>query len=234
MRRADRLFQILQVLRRATRPITAEAIAEELETSKRTIYRDIHALLLQDVPIRGEAGVGYVLDRGFDLPPLMLTADELEAVALGAAWVTANADAGLARAARDALSKITAIAPASLRPVVTDPAVGTLPPRNTAAVAVDVAQLRRWCRFGRKLTLHYVDAAGHPTERVIWPFFVGYMPGARIVAAWCELRQDERIFRLDRIAAVRFHDERYPEAPSTLRRRWLTAIQARRAADGTP
>ena len=90
MRRADRLFEIIQVLRRASAPLTADAIAAELETSKRTIYRDIGALIAQRVPIRGEAGVGYILERGFDLPPLMLTSDEIEAVALGAQWVMAT------------------------------------------------------------------------------------------------------------------------------------------------
>src|SRR5215469_14682891 len=101
MRRADRLFQIIQVLRRTRRPVTADAIAVELETSKRTIYRDIADLMAQRVPIRGEAGVGYVLDGGYDLPPLMLTADEIEAAVLGAQWVAGRGDPALARAARD-------------------------------------------------------------------------------------------------------------------------------------
>jgi len=98
MRRADRLFQIIQILRRTSRPVTADAIAGELETSKRSVYRDIAALVGQRVPIRGEAGIGYVLERGFDLPPLMLTADELEAAVLGAQWVPGHVDPGLALA----------------------------------------------------------------------------------------------------------------------------------------
>jgi len=102
MRRADRLFEIIQVFRRARAPLTAEAIAEEPETSKRTIYRDIATLIAQRVPIRGEAGIGYVLERGFDLPPLMLTTDEVHAVVLGAQWVVAHADPALARGARRA------------------------------------------------------------------------------------------------------------------------------------
>jgi biotin operon repressor len=99
MRRADRLFQIIQVLRRTRKPLTADAIAAELETSKRTIYRDIATLIGQRVPIRGEAGMGYILEKGFDLPPLMLTPDEIEAAVLGAQWVASNADPVLARAA---------------------------------------------------------------------------------------------------------------------------------------
>ena len=98
MRRADRLFQIIQVLRRTRKPLTADAIAAELETSKRTIYRDITTLIEQRVPIRGEAGVGYILEKGFDLPPLMLTPDEIEACVLGAQWVVGHADPALARA----------------------------------------------------------------------------------------------------------------------------------------
>ncbi len=98
MRRADRLFQIIQVLRRTRKPLTADAIAAELETSKRTIYRDITTLIEQRVPIRGEAGMGYILEKGFDLPPLMLTPDEIEACVLGAQWVVGHADPALARA----------------------------------------------------------------------------------------------------------------------------------------
>src|SRR6266850_783236 len=111
MRRADRLFQIIQVLRRGHQPVTADALAAELETSKRTVYRDITSLIGQRVPIRGEAGIGYVLDRGFDLPPLMLTPDEIEAAALGAQWVAGHGDAALARAAQNLIAKITTVIP---------------------------------------------------------------------------------------------------------------------------
>lgn len=224
MRRADRLFEILQVLRRASGPITADAIAAELETSKRTIYRDIAALMNRRVPIRGEAGVGYVLERGFDLPPLMLTADELEAVLLGAQWVVAHTDPGLARAARDVVAKIAAIAPDALRRIVDDPTVGTLPSQR-ADTDLDVSRLRQWSRLGRKLTLDYVDGHGQTSARTVWPFFVGYTSATRILAAWCELRGDFRIFRLDRIGAVRFSDERYPERAAVLRRRWLAIVR---------
>src|SRR4051794_23079970 len=116
MRRADRLFQIIQILRRSSRPVTADAIASELETSKRSVYRDIAALVGQRVPVRGEAGIGYVLDSGFDLPPLMLTADELEAAVLGAQWVQGYGDPGLVRAAQDLIAKIAASVPLHLRP----------------------------------------------------------------------------------------------------------------------
>src|SRR5690349_22264325 len=122
MRRADRLFQIIQVLRRTRKPLTADAIAAELETSKRTIYRDIATLIGQRVPIRGEAGMGYILEKGFDLPPLMLTPDEIEAAVLGAQWVAGNADPVLARAAEDLKAKIADTVPERLRPFVLEPA----------------------------------------------------------------------------------------------------------------
>src|SRR3981081_3163849 len=122
MRRADRLFQIIQVLRRTRKPLTADAIAAELETSKRTIYRDIATLIEQRVPIRGEAGMGYVLERGFALPPLMLPPDEIEAAVLGAQWVAGHADPVLARAAEDLMAKIADTVPERLRPFVLEPA----------------------------------------------------------------------------------------------------------------
>src|SRR5260221_12603323 len=122
MRRADRLFQIIQVLRRPAKPLTADEIGAELETSKRTIYRDIAALIGQRVPIRGEAGMGYIMEKGFDLPPLMLTPDEIEAAVLGAQWVAGHADQVLARAAQDLMAKIAETVPERLRPFVVKPA----------------------------------------------------------------------------------------------------------------
>ena len=105
MRRADRLFQIIQILRRCTRPVTAAALAEELEVSKRTVYRDVADLIGQRVPIEGQAGLGYLLASDYDMPPLMLTPDEIEAVMLGAQWVAGRSDKALATAARDVVAK---------------------------------------------------------------------------------------------------------------------------------
>ncbi|MDB5423490.1 MAG: transcriptional regulator, partial [Phenylobacterium sp.] len=139
MRRADRLFQIIQVLRRSRGPVTADAIAEELETSKRTIYRDIADLVGQRVPIRGEAGIGYVLEGGFDLPPLMLTPDEIEAAVLGAQWVTLRGDAALARAAQDLIAKIGATVPERLRPFALEPATRAATNYNVVPDGLDMA-----------------------------------------------------------------------------------------------
>jgi predicted DNA-binding transcriptional regulator YafY len=127
VRRADRLFQIIQVLRRSTQPVTASQLAVELEVSQRSVYRDVADLIGQRVPIRGEAGIGYVLDRDFDMPPLMLTPDELEAAVLGAQWVADRGDAVLAGAARDLISKIAAAVPERLRPFIAEPTIGAPP-----------------------------------------------------------------------------------------------------------
>jgi predicted DNA-binding transcriptional regulator YafY len=224
MRRADRLFQIIQVLRRSSKPLTADAMADELETSKRTIYRDIATLMAQRVPIRGEAGIGYVLESGFDLPPLMLTSDEIEAAVLGAQWVAGRGDPALARAARDLIAKIAVTVPERLRPVVLEPAVATPPVWETQAEIVDVARVRAWIHAGRKLALRYRDGQGAETERTVWPFLVGYRETHRVILAWCETRHDFRMFRAERVVAVEFLDQRYPERPATLRARWYATL----------
>jgi predicted DNA-binding transcriptional regulator YafY len=216
------------VLRRAKRPLTADDIAAALETSKRTIYRDIAALMSQRVPIRGEAGIGYVLDRGYDLPPLMLTVDEAEAVALGCQWVAEHADDTLGRAAAAALAKLLAVVPAGLQATMQTPAVGTPPRWGVDQSDVDVARLREWSRAGRKLQIAYEDESGVVTERIVHPFLVGYTARVRVVIAWCALRDDFRVFRADRLRAVTFLDERYPEDPLELRARWLATKPAHR------
>ncbi|MGK3968413.1 helix-turn-helix transcriptional regulator [Sorangium sp. So ce118] len=228
MRRADRLFQILQILRRQRAPITAAALAEELETSKRTVYRDIADLLAQRVPIRGEAGTGYVLERGFDMPPLMLTPDEIEVAVLGAQWVAHRGDVALRRAAQDLIAKIAATVPERLRQLVLEPATGAPPALNQAPDALDMAEVRAAIRAGTKIALRYRDEAGRESERVVWPVVVGYLEATRVLVAWCELRQDFRSFRTDRVVAATFLKERYGERPSALRARWRKALPRRR------
>jgi predicted DNA-binding transcriptional regulator YafY len=228
MRKADRLFEIIQILRRSQGPITADAMAAELETSKRSVYRDIAALLAQRVPIRGEAGIGYVLDKGFDLPPLMLTSDEIDAAVLGAHWVMTRGDPQLAKAARDLIAKIEATVPENLRLHVAQPSGGVVPRPHLPEV-VDVAVLRDAIRGGLRLMLDYADVEGRQTERTVWPVIIGYMDNSRILAAWCELRQDFRSFRTDRILSATT-GERYPERPAVLRSRWHKKLEADRAA----
>jgi len=226
MRRADRLFQIIQILRRASQPVTAQAMAEELETSKRSVYRDIAALIGQRTPIRGEAGVGYVLDAGLDMPPLMLTADEVEAAVLGAQWVAGRGDPALARAARDLVAKIAATVPDHLRPMLLDPASRAPGAWQNAADGLDMAQLRAAIHAGRKVELSYADEQGRQTRRLVWPIAIGYRDTTRNLVAWCELRADFRNFRTDRIVDASFLDERYPERPPILRARWRRSVEA--------
>lgn len=164
MRRADRLFQIIQILRWASGPITADAIGAEVEASKRTIYRDVADLIGQRVPIRGEAGLGYVLDGDFDMPPLMLTPDEIEAAVLGAQWVAGRTDPVLARAARDLIAKIASAVPERLLPLVFEPTAGTPPGGHFAPDGLDLTQ----ARAGRKILLDYRDEQDVHSQRVIW------------------------------------------------------------------
>jgi predicted DNA-binding transcriptional regulator YafY len=228
LRRADRLFQIIQILRRSTRPVTAGALAEELEVSTRSVYRDIADLIGQRVPIQGEAGLGYLLDSAFDMPPLMLTSDEIEAAVLGAQWVAERGDPVLAHAARDLIAKIAAAVPERLRPFIAEPTVGAPPSNVAAADGLDIAKTRGWIRSGRKIRIAYRDQEAKVSERIIWPVIIGYAETVRLLAAWCELRQDFRHFRTDRIVAAEFLDERYGARVSALRSRWRRHMQTTR------
>ena len=228
MRRADRLFEIVQILRRAREPVTAGAIAAELEVSKRSVYRDIAALMAQRTPIRGEAGVGYVLDGGFDMPPLMLTSDEIEAAVLGANWVATRGDPALARGAENLIAKIEAVTPERFRPLILEPATSLAPPKARPAETVDVAQIRAAVRTGRKIALVYRDEKDRRTSRVVWPVVLGYRDAGRILAAWCELRGDFRYFRTERMERADVLDEGYPERPAVLRKRWRAAMDRER------
>ncbi len=220
MRRADRLFQIIQILRRSSRPTTAVALAEELEVSKRTVYRDVADLIGQRVPVEGEAGMGYVLAPDYDMPPLMLTADEIEAVVLGAQWVAGHSDKALANAARDVVAKVAAVVPEHLRPFVAEPSVGAKPTNAELDENIDSASLRSAIREGRKLRLRYRSEAGVETDRTVWPVILGYAETSRLLVAWCELRQGFRHFRTDRILEALLLDETVGLRQGELRRRW--------------
>lgn len=229
MRRADRLFRVIQILRRSRRPVTAEALAAELSISVRSVYRDMADLINQGVPIRGEAGVGYVLDRHYDMPPLMLTPEELEAAVLGAQWVAERGDTALANAARDLLSKITAAVPKSLRPFITEPTLGTPENNLTFRDGLDLAKTRSWIRAGRKLRISYRDEAGQETERLVWPVIIGYADAVRLLAAWCELRNGFRHFRVDRILKADFLKEAHGSTLPDLKRKWEHHMRTTRA-----
>ena len=231
MRRAERLLQLLQILRRHRRPVTGEAIARELEVSLRTVYRDIAALIADRVPIRGEAGVGYVLGEGYDLPPLMFTPDELEAVMLGLRWVARRGDADLSRAAQDTVAKIGAVLPERLRPYLFDASLLVPPHFRLEKDQVDVSQLRTAIREGRKVMIRYRSEDGRETERMVWPVAVAYFDAQRLIVAWCELRQAFRSFRTDRMLDMAVQDEKYPARRKVLLKQWQEETKAR---DGAP
>ena len=210
MRRADRLFRLVQVLR-ARRFATARSLAEALEVSERTVYRDVRDLSLSGVPIEGEAGVGYALRRDFDLPPLMFDYEEIEALTAGARMVQAWSSPKLARAAQAALDKIAAALPPDKRIAMertrlyapsfhVDPELGkTLDVMREAIVA------------SRRLAFQYKDQGGQASERTVRPLGLYFWGERWTLAAWCEMRLGFRNFRLDRVATVsvgtRFADE---------------------------
>ena len=225
MRRADRLLQLIQILRRHRRPVTGDVMAHELEVSLRTVYRDISTLITDGVPIRGEAGVGYVLGEGYDLPPLMFTTDELEAVMLGLRWVMRRGDVDLSRAAQDTVAKIGTVLPEKLRPFLFDAAL-LVPPRYAHVQdKIDVALFRGAIREGKKVSLNYRAEEGAETSRVIWPIAVSYFDAQRIIIGWCELRQGFRSFRTDRMLAMDVLKDKYPERRKVLLKRWQEEVR---------
>ena len=208
MRRADRLFRIVQRLRRRG-ATTARQLADALEVSERTVYRDIRDLLLSGVPIQGEAGVGYALDRSFDLPPLMFEEEEIEALVLGARIVRAWADPKLARAAEEALQKIEAVLPPRMKSRVADAALLAPDFHVKAQMRSGLEELRKAIREQRKARFRYVDRAAAGTERTVQPVGLSYWGQSWTLVAWCELRQGFRNFRLDRIEGLQITDERF-------------------------
>jgi predicted DNA-binding transcriptional regulator YafY len=168
--------------------------------------------------------MGYILEKGFDLPPLMLTPDEIEAAVLGAQWVSGHADEALARAAQDLIAKIADTVPEHLRPFVLEPASRARPVWRREPDRIDMVRTRAQIHEGKKITLRYRDEHGRDSERTIWPIAMGYHEAVRLLAAWCELRQDFRSFRTDRVVDADYHDEKYPERRDILRARWRRSL----------
>jgi predicted DNA-binding transcriptional regulator YafY len=221
--RAERLLELLQTLRGRRAPVSASTLAEGLRVSLRTLYRDIQSLRAQGADIQGEAGVGYLLRAGFTLPPLMFTPEELDALALGARWVTQNGDVELAKAAERARVKIAAVAPREGHEFLDAPTQLVRQTRGEAQHDVWMPKLREAMRAERKVALDYIDAKGAPTERVIWPVALGFMNDYRVVAAWCEARAAFRHFRVDRIANLAITPARYPRRRRALLADWRKA-----------
>jgi len=218
--RSERLLDLIQLLRRHRHPVTGGAIAAELGISARTLYRDIATLQAQGAPIDGAPGLGYVLRDGFTLPPLMFSTDEVEALVLGMRWVADRGDAPLRAAARDVAAKIAAVLPAPLRREMEANALLVGPGRPNTLNEDDSAAIRHAIRHEHKLHIAYSDAEGKPSQRTIWPAALGYFDAARVVVAWCELRESIRHFRTDRISGLRATDQRYPQRRHALLALW--------------
>ena len=212
MRRADRLFQIIQRLRRRT-VTTAAQLAEALEVSERTIYRDVRDLTLSGVPVLGEAGVGYALPRGFDLPPLMFTEEEIEALVLGARIVQSWADPSLASAAEDVLAKVEAVLPERLKKRIPDAALFAPRFHVRPEIAASLTELRTAVRNRRKARFDYRDRAGTGSGRTVQPLGLFYWGSAWSLGAWCQMREDFRNFRVDRITKLEILDETFQTLP---------------------
>lgn len=223
MSRSERLLDLLQALRRHRRPVSGKVLADEIGVSIRTLYRDIASLQAQGATIEGEPGVGYVLKPGFLLPPLMFTPEEIEALVLGSRWVAGRADSHLQDAARSALARIAAVLPPDLRDELDASTLLVGPGAQIPADVVDPALLRKAIRTGCKLSISYRDADGAASERIVWPFALAFFDQVRVLLGWCELRQDFRSFRTDRIAKAVVLDTRYPQRRQALLKQWRDA-----------
>ena len=215
MRRADRLFQIVQFLR-SRRITTARWLSDVLEVSERTIYRDIQDLMVSGVPIDGEAGVGYMIRRGYDLPPLMFTRDELTALTLGARILNSWADPGLAKAAQSVLSKVETVLPDALKGELDQTRLYSPFTQITPEVATTMGELRNAISLRYKVILNYARADRTKSQRCVWPLGLFFWGTVWTLGAWCEMRNAFRNFRLDRIESLVVGTEQYPNQPGRM------------------
>jgi predicted DNA-binding transcriptional regulator YafY len=224
MSRAERLLELLQVLRGYKRPVTSEKLASKIGISVRTLYRDIASLQSQGADIQGEPGLGYVLRPGFTLPPLMFTKDEIEALVLGSRWVAESTDDELANAAKKVMAKISAVLPVELRIELETSALLVGPQDNELHLKRNFTLLgvRRAISQECKLRIMYADAKGEESKRTVWPFALGFFNDLQMLVAWCEIREDYRHFRIDRIAALQPSSVRYPRRRLEMLKDWRT------------
>ncbi|MBL0374437.1 YafY family transcriptional regulator [Rhizobium sp. KVB221] len=221
MRKSSRLFEIIQILRMASHPVTAAQIAERLEVTPRSIYRDIAALQAMRVPIEGGRGIGYIMRAGFDLPPLMFTIEESEAIVLALALLQRTGDVALKKAADRVTAKIAATMPPPLRQVLEGNAIFAWGSVAPSPDGTDLALLRQAIRDEQKLFIRYRDEAAHESERTIRPIALIYYSSTAVVVAWCELRDALRNFRTDRIQQSEAVDAYFPGQGDGLRQQWI-------------
>lgn len=226
MTRSQRLLNLIHLLRGHRFPVSGSLLANTLEVSLRTLYRDIATLQAQGADIQGEAGVGYVLKPGFMLPPLMFSEEELEALMLGARWVMKKADPSLGESAKSMLTKIGAVLPAALQQMLDGNTLLIGPGASPPAILIDMRIVRECIRSERKASIRYMDLNNSISSRIIWPFALGYFDGVRMLVAWCETRKAFRHFRADLIQDLAMLPECYPRHRQALLKEW-------RKVDGT-
>ncbi len=212
MRRADRLFQIVQLIR-GRRLSTAQFLAQRLEVSERTVYRDVAELMTQGVPIEGEAGVGYRMRSGFDLPPLMFTHEEAQALVASVRIAQPRLDPTLAAQAENALSKILAVLPVAARAAAESLAVYAPPIEFDPGTRARLEPLRLAAEGRRKVNLHYRDLKESDSQRTVRPLGCFYWGAVWTLAAWCETREGFRNFRVDRIQTLQVLEENFRDEP---------------------
>lgn len=218
--RPIRMFEIIQLLRWSVRPLSGQAIADELEVSKRTIYRDIASLQSMRVPIIGEPGIGYVLRKGFDLPPLMFSADEVEAIVVGLSLIKRTGDVGLQRAAESVAAKIGEVLPDDLGTALPEKLLYTSSWSPIVKAAAQPSVFRAAIREAKIVQIDYVDVNERHTRRQLLPIGLIYYIHSIVVVAWCELRSDFRHFRLDRIVSCEVSDHDFSYRAKSLRADW--------------
>ncbi|WP_339761962.1 YafY family protein [uncultured Hoeflea sp.] len=221
MRKASRLFEIIQILRLAKGPVTASQIGERLGVTVRSIYRDIVELQAMKVPVEGGRGIGYILRPGFELPPMMFTVEETEAIVVALALLKRTGDRGLEAAAGRVNQKIAGAMPAPLRPHLSSTALHAWGTVVAPAVGIDTSLVRQAIRDEQKLTIDYEDAAGAPTRRTICPVALIYYSATHNIVAWCELRQGIRNFRTDRVSHSLLENAHFRGQGESLRQQWI-------------
>lgn len=231
MTKTQRLLELVQLLRCHRYPVTAQQLADQLRISVRTVYRDIISLQQQGVDIEGSAGLGYLLKSDGHLPPLMFSRHEIDALALGLNWVSRHTDAELKSAAQHALAKIQAVLPEHLTHAIDHQSL-LVASRGEALFEKNLPEIRQAIHARNKITLRYTDLKEAASNRTIWPVVLGYFDRVRLLCGWCELRQDFRNFRVDRIEEIVVSSEVYPGTRHQLLKRWKDYQQARYPESG--
>ncbi|WP_421762121.1 helix-turn-helix transcriptional regulator [Devosia sp.] len=223
-KRSERLLALMQSLRRRRRPVSGQVLADELGVSLRSLYRDIATLKSMGAAVGGEAGLGFQLRADYFLPPLTFTNEEVEALVLGLRTLVQGPDDEMSATARDVSSKLSAVLPAGRRDELE--AVGLFAmPRNANSGDPRLGQMRRAIREELQVSIQYRDAAGAPTDRIVYPIALGYFRDRQVLIAWCTLRMDWRQFRIDRVDSLAVLSSHLPEPRRTLFHRWRTAFK---------